>query len=260
MSLNIQKEFLIPVPIKQQTKSRHQFRAAHNQCIDLLHDITNYVELFTQPGKPDNPLKPDASKIGEVKAHSKGEKSDTYKQKDHSSNDTSLTSPKDFDIKLLASKLNHFIGEFTKIEASANALSEPLFFYSINLPALVLSDTPLAKRLGFIPKDHLQTDPQYIDKEVSLRPVTPKIAVQMGLIRAFQVILQPIDPRNTHPTLGKKYQTLSYYSLNVSLLNLMDGLQDFTLEISRESQEGPPLKYKITKATEVRGKKNAALV
>ncbi len=81
----------------------------------------------------------------------------------------------------------------------------------------------------------------------------------MGLIRSFKITLELQDHAKIHPKLKNKYNTTSYYSLNVPLMGLMESFQNLIVDVPLD-QAGTSVKYKILKATETRAKKNIAII
>lgn len=178
--------------------------------------------------------------------------------------------------KPLVDLINGLTSGFKALGEGAHALNQATVFFSMYLrwqQALVLGHSDLAKRVGLTTKQELQKQQTYLNQRPTSVQLTPKLAIQMGLLRPFNVTITPEEPGNLHPDLGRKYTTTCYYSLEVPWRGLMDDLvgtpldipYDFvgpSLGIPSDAHGIPPVKFRylISEATEATGRKNTSFI
>ena len=256
MVLSQQREFLIPVPIKS-TASRRQLSYALDHCNTLLSSLLDGLRAEEKPVTLQSPTKPE-KQPKESKDHPAAGLIRDLKDKDIRGEKATKSPPPGevavahvevVDPYTLATQLRD---RFKELNGIATNITAPLIYYSMQLTSLLLKNPEFVTELGFTWRERVEA--QHPGKEFSVKPITSKMGLEMGVIRAFNVTMRSQKEHQDAASRPKTRSTTLYAGYDAPLGTLMERLQSMSIEVPPERDGGSPVTYKVTRVSEVRGR------
>ena len=131
-------------------------------------------------------------------------------------------------------------------EANTLNLGEKTVYLSVMLVDGYF-DFDFSKKLGFLTKEEVRKDKQFMNPPLIFPRFSESTAVKMGLIRRFFVVLKPRDAKKIHPDLGPQYRTPLYYNRALEFQTVKGALLKSVVDIPFDPEDGSaPTVYQYT--------------
>ena len=131
-------------------------------------------------------------------------------------------------------------------EANTLNLGEKTVYLSVKLVDGYF-DFDFSKKLGFLTKEGLTKDKEFMNPPLIFPRFSEATAVKMGLIKRFFVVLKPKDTKKIHPDLGPQYRTPLYYNRALQFLTVKGALLKSVVDIPFDPEDGSaPTVYQYT--------------